>query len=117
MGDGMKTGDRVPLTKTPRHPVVIEIRGWYPIVMVVVVMILITAGNIAYTNHVDDERRQAEREALAAVQRAEREADRRWCKLMGIMNDAYNNPATPPSTPLGVEVAKAVREIYMDLGC
>ncbi len=115
MGD-VVTDDKVSLTK-PRNPVVIEIRGWYPLVIIGLVLVLITAGNIIYTNHVDAQRHKAERQALAAVQQAEREADRKWCTLMGIMNDAYNNPATPPASPLGAAVAKAVRQIYMDLGC
>jgi hypothetical protein len=108
---------RVPLSKSHRGPVVIEIRGWYPIVMLGFVMLLTTFGNIIYTNHVDSERVKAEREALAAVQQAEREADRRWCTLMGLLDNAYNNPATPPASDLGRAVAKAVHDIRVDLGC
>jgi len=109
--------DKVPLSKPPRGPIVIQIRGWYPIAMMGLVMILITAGNIIYTNHVDSERVKAEREALAAVQQAEREADRRWCTLMTLLDNAYNNPATPPVSELGRAVAKAVHDIRVDLGC
>lgn len=109
--------DKVPLRKPHRGPVVIEIRGWYPILMLGLVMLMMTFGNIIYTNHVDGQRREAEREALAAVQQAEREADRRWCSLMGVLDGAYNNPATAPTTPVGKAVAKAVHEIYTSLGC
>jgi hypothetical protein len=119
MGDVVVSDEehKVPLVKPPRGPVIIEIRGWYPIVVLGLVMILITAGNIIYTNHVDSERRAAEREALAAVQATEREADRRWCTLMTLLDGAYNNPATPPTSELGRAVAKAVRDIRVDLGC
>jgi hypothetical protein len=117
MGDGMSEPEKVPLKKAPRGPVVIEIKGWYPIVMLGFVLLLVTFGNVIYTNHVDGERRQAEREALAAVQQAEREADRRWCTLMGLLDSAYSNPSTPPTTELGRAVAKAVHDIRVDLGC
>ena len=113
----MTDNDKVPLTKPPRNPVIIEVRGWYPIVVLGFVMLTITFGNVIYTNHVDSQRREAEREALAAVQRAEREADRRWCALMIPLDEAYNNPATPPSTELGRTVARAVRDIRVGLGC
>lgn len=115
MGDTVTDEEKVSLKR--RGPVVIQVRGWYPLLMMGLVMVLLTVGNIVYTNRVDGNRARAEAEARAAVQAAERKADRRWCTLMILLDGAYNNPATQPTTSFGREMARAIHEIRLDLGC
>jgi hypothetical protein len=65
---------------------------------------LLTVAGVLYTGHVDGKREQAEREA-----------DRRWCELLGTLDDAYGS--TPPSTDLGRRVAEAVHALRVGLDC
>jgi hypothetical protein len=67
----------------------------------------------AYVNKLD-------REARAEVQKAREEAnknDRRWCQLMIELDNAYNDPATAPTTELGRRIASTVHELRLNLGC
>ncbi len=106
--------DKVSLTK---KPIIIQVHGWYPIVIICFVVMLLTIGNIFFTYTVDQKRAETEQRARDKMAAQQREADRRWCALMVPLDDAYNNPATPPSTELGRSVARAVRQIRVGLGC
>lgn len=91
-----------------RRPIEINIKGWYPIVVVVAVMVLITAGNIWWTYQVDHKRAEAE-------ERARRESDARWCNLMVTLDDAYSS--VTPATEVGRKVAKSIKDLRTDLRC
>lgn len=111
------TDEKVPLTKKPRGPIVVQVNGIYPLIVMAVVMVTITLLGILYTNYVDGKRADAEASARTAVTEAERKADQRWCSLIVLLDSAYTNPSTPPTTPLGVKVAKAIHDIRLSLNC
>lgn len=116
-GAGQAPDAKVKLGKTPRAPIVVHVHGWYPMLVMAVVLVVITAFSIIYTNNVDDRREKAEREARNAVIQAERKADQRWCSLMVLLDNAYADPNTPPTTELGKKVAAAIHEIRLSLNC
>jgi len=93
-----------------KKPIVIQVHGWYPIVVVSLVMILLTVGNIVFTFTVDDKRAEAERKARV-------EADRRWCALMVELDNAYQSGPTQPTTEIGRRVAAAISALRASLGC
>lgn len=100
-----------------RQPIVIHIKGWYPIVIMGVVMALVTFGNVLYTIHVDHKREQSEARARAEVVRAERELDRRWCQLLIPLDDSYQTNPNVQASELGRRVAAAVHDIRAETGC
>ena len=100
-----------------RGPIVIQIKGYYPILMLVLVFSVAVGLGYLYIDRVDGKRAIAEEKARTAVIEAERKADQRWCGLMILLDGAYSNPATPPTTELGVAVANAIREIKLSLNC
>lgn len=51
---------------------------------------------------------------VAAHQRAE--SDRRWCALLGDLNQAYSAPPGP-TTELGRRVAVEIRRLHDGFGC
>lgn len=77
---------------------------WQRFVMIIVSVVILLAGNVAYTTYVDRKREVAERES-----------DRRWCALLAELDDAY--AATPPQTEVGRNVAQSVHELRVSLKC
>lgn len=113
----MTEDSRVDLKRQPRRPIVIHLKGWYPLVMMGLVMILVTVGNVFYTIHVDAKRQKSEERARAAVVAAEREADRRWCKLLIPLDDSYQSNPNVQASELGRRVAAAIHDIREETGC
>lgn len=79
--------------------------------------ILVLVLGFLYINQVDAKRQQSEDEARADVVAAEREADRRWCKLLVPLDNSYQSSAAVQSTELGRRVAKAIHDIRAEIGC
>lgn len=77
---------------------------WYLLLVVCLSLVTLAGMNIGYTSYVDSQR-----------EKAEREADRRWCQLLTTLDSAYT--AAPPTTPTGVRVAEAVRTLRLTLQC
>lgn len=100
-----------------RRPIVIHIRGWYPISMMVLVMLLVSTANVFYTLHVDDKRAEADARRDRALVRAEREADQRWCKLLIPLDDSYQTDPRVQQSELGKRVAAAIHDIRAETGC
>jgi hypothetical protein len=72
--------------------------------MVLVSMLLVSLAGVTYTRYVDEKREQAEREA-----------DRRWCTLLVLLDG--NNRRNPPATETGREYARIIHGLRMSLGC
>lgn len=114
--------EKVKLTKPPPR-VVVQVHGWYPIVMLVMVFVLISVLNVLWTNHVNNERQKEDRRAAAAQaevnQRAEaaaRAASREQsCRLIVAFDDLYRE--TPPTSPAGVKVAELWADYRRQMAC
>lgn len=98
-------------------PIVIQIKGYYPILILAMVFTVTMGLGYFYTNRVDGKRAEAEEKARKAVVEAERKADQRWCGLIKLLDNAYSNPDTPPTTALGQAVADAIHDIRVSLNC
>jgi hypothetical protein len=53
--------------------------------------------------------------AIDREQQAREIADKRWCTIIVTLDDAYEE--TPPQTPAGQNVARAIKGLRGDLGC
>lgn len=104
------TDGKVSLEKAPR--VVVQVHGWYPLVVLVLVFVMVTVLNVLYTNHVDQRRQEADRRAAAAAQIAAREQN---CRLIVAFDDLYKE--TQPTSPAGVKVAELWAEYRVALNC
>lgn len=72
--------------------------------MVLVAMLTVTLAGVGYTRYVDGKR-----------DLYEREADRRWCTLLVLLD--VNNQARPPATDTGREYARIIHGLRVSLGC
>lgn len=88
---------------------------WRVFLAVVVSTLAVGVAGVAYTNWAVGEQRKAERAAAAELRAAEREADRRWCRLLTTLDDAYQ--AAPPQSDTGRRLAADVHALRADLGC
>jgi len=79
--------------------------GWERFVYVVSLVAVVVAG-VIYINYVDDKRDMAERES-----------DRRWCSIVGTIEQAYNDPASPPQSEIGRQLAADFHDLYAGLDC
>lgn len=70
---------------------------WYALLAVLLSVLAISLATLAYTAHV------------------RREADRRWCGLIGALDDAYS--ATPPQSELGRQVAAELARLRQQFDC
>ncbi len=91
---------KVSLEKAPPK-VVVQVHGWYPIVVLVLVFVVVSGMNILYTNYVDEQRRKDDRNAALAAAEANRV---QTCQLVVAFDELYKE--TPPTTPAGENVAK-----------
>lgn len=92
-------------------------RAWWSLVVVLVTAVLITVGNVAYTNHVQ---RQAEKRHAAQEQREERaqeESRRQNLRVVCAWLALRVNPEPPPSTARGREQLLADQRLYDQFGC
>lgn len=77
---------------------------WYPLLVVFAVQtiaLMLVVGFMIRLNH-------------KAVEEAN-ENDRKWCTLLVQMDDAYR--LSPPTTPAGQNIAAAIHQRRVDLGC
>lgn len=74
---------------------------WYIVVVSVVVFVLSIAG-VLYTRHVDSQR-----------ERAEREADRRWCELF----DFIRHQTVSSNNPQAARYMELIEDLYQKNGC
>lgn len=106
--------------RTGRHKVnlrrqLVTITIWRAMVVLCSSMVVLVIAGIGYTSYVDGQREQSEREARSELARQEREMDRRWCAVLVPLNRAYT--ATPPTTPIGQQVAKAFAALVVEFDC
>jgi hypothetical protein len=71
------------------------VRAVWSLVMVLVMAVLVAGGGIAYTRHV------------------QQQADRRWCDLLGTLDQ----PRVPPTTARGRAVQDQIHRLHGQLGC
>lgn len=95
-----KEPPKVSLEKAPAK-VVVQVHGWYPIVLLVLVFVAISGLNVLFTLHINNERQEADRRAAIAAAEAARQQN---CRLIVAFDDLYRE--TPPSTPAGQNVAR-----------
>ncbi len=92
--------EKVNLAK-PAPRVVVQVHGWYPIVMLVFVFVCVSGLNIFYTNYVNERREDAQ---VAADRRAAEINRAQTCRLVVAFDELYKE--TPPTTPAGENVAR-----------
>jgi hypothetical protein len=73
------------------------IRFGYAVVVAFIACVSIAGSSVAYANYV------------------QRESDRKWCKLVTTLDDAYRGQ--PPTTAAGKNVAESIAQLRRDLGC
>lgn len=100
-----------------RKQIEITIKGWYPISIIIIVLMLLTGGNIAYTIHLNSKQRASEEKARAVAAAREREIDQRWCKLLIPLDEAYQSDPRVQSSDLGRKVAAAIHQIRLETDC
>ena len=103
--------DKVDLRKPPAR-VVVQVHGWYPLVALAIVFVMVSGLNILYTNYVNNERQEAERKAEAAARAAARVQS---CQLVVAFDELYKE--TPPTTPAGQNVAALWAEYRRQMAC
>jgi hypothetical protein len=69
----------------------------YALCAVVVSIIGVGLGVILYANYIDSE------------------SNRRWCGVVTTLDDAYSQ--NRPTTPIGQELARELRNLRVDFGC
>lgn len=109
-GDSDASKRKVNLRRQP-----LTVTRWRALLVICASLVTVAIIGIAYTGYVDSQRAQAERRARAELEQQEREADRRWCLLLTTLNRAYSS--TPPQSEIGRQVAGAVLNLTLELGC
>jgi len=82
----------------------------YTVLMIMASMLVVAATSIVYSNHVgqvSDER----------AMMAQRDSDRRWCGLLTIMDNAYNQSSQAPQTAIGKAIAEGIHELKVAFSC
>jgi hypothetical protein len=102
--------EKVSLARTPR--VVVQVQGWYPVLILVLVFVVASGLNVLYTNYVDNQRQKAEARARIERQEASRA---QTCQLVVAFDELYKE--TPPESPAGQNVAKLWAEYRRALRC
>lgn len=77
---------------------------WIVLVSIVLSVMGLAVAGVLYTSYVDGQR-----------EKAEREADQRWCELLNTLDQAYGSAV--PATDLGRRVADAVHNLRVGLDC
>lgn len=77
---------------------------WITLTSIALSVLALAIAGVAYTSYVDGQR-----------EKSEREADQRWCTLLGTLDEAYST--VPPTTELGRRVALAIHTLRRDLKC
>lgn len=81
------------------------VRLWYALLVSFIACVATAIGSVYYTSRV---RQQSEkRSEMARI-----ESDRRWCKLLGDLDGAYNQP--PPKTDTGKSVAAEIHRLHSE---
>ena len=111
MNDDEAEQPKVNLAKPPAR-VVVQVHGWYPIVMLVLVFVLISGLNIWYTTHVNNERHKADVKAAETARAASRI---QTCQLVVAFDELYKE--TPPTSPAGIKVAELWAGYRRQLNC
>jgi hypothetical protein len=101
----------VNLRKPPAR-IVVQVHGWYPILALVLVFVVVSGLNILYTNYVNHQRQEADQRAAAAARAASRAGT---CQLVVAFDELYKE--TPPATPAGQNVARLWAEYRRALAC
>lgn len=72
-------------------------RAWQTLVVTLLFTILAAAASMAY------------------AARTAAESERKWCGVVGTLDDAYKQ--TPPQTPAGQKIARDIAQLRLDFGC
>lgn len=92
-------------------------RAWWSLAIVLLVAVLITSGNIIYTNHVQRQAEQRHAEQEAREQQAQQEARRQGLRAVCAWLELRVAPEPPPSTARGREQLEADQRLYEQFGC
>lgn len=92
-------------------------RAWWSLVMVLVVAVLVGLGNIAYTNHVQQQATRRQAEQKASDERAKEAARQQTLRIVCAWMEPQVDPDPPPSTPRGRKQLAANQEFYEFLHC
>ncbi len=101
----------VNLTKPPAR-IVVQVHGWYPIVVLVLVFVVASGLNVLFTLKVNSDRQEADRKAAAVAEAAAREQS---CRLIVAFDDLYKE--TPPGSPAGIKVAELWADYRRQMAC
>ena len=82
----------------------LSVPAWWTLAISVLLLIILGIGGVLYTNY-----------AIKKQNVAERESDRRWCQLLGTLDDAYR--AAPPQSETGRRLAADIHNLRQELGC
>lgn len=82
----------------------------YVLLLALVASALAAGAAMVYANRVA-------RAAEARANAESAESDRRWCTVLGRLTGTYNDPASPPQTELGRQIAEDFRVLLASLGC
>lgn len=93
----------------------LTVTRWWALLVICSSLVAVTLSGILYTGYVDGQRERAERQARAQLEQQEREADRRWCRLLQLFNSIY--AASPPQTGNGAAIAREMLILTRELGC
>lgn len=88
---------------------------WQRLLAIVLALLLLAGLNLGYTAYSDQRREDQVRRLDREREQAEREADRRWCDLLGTLDRAYT--VDRPATELGRQVAVAIHTVLGSLNC
>jgi hypothetical protein len=89
----------------------------YVIVSCIVSLFVAVALSIGYSAQAVHSTEAANAKAIAVAQQANRHSLQQICGIIVILDDAYHNPATPPTSSLGKKLADAMHTYREFLGC
>lgn len=92
-------------------------RAWWSLAIVLVVAVLITSGNVIYTNHVQRQADRRHAEQQAQEERAQQEARRQGLRAVCAWLELRVEPEPPPSTARGRGQLLADQRLYEQFGC
>ena len=89
--------------------------GWYSWIVVVLVPIMASIGVLVISLEVNDRSIERERQARLTAERERQASDRAFCGIVVLLDDSYRR--SPPSTPAGRDLARAVNEARYGYRC
>ena len=82
--------------------------SWYSWVVVILVPIMASLAVLVVSLKVNERSLQRERQARETLAQAQEDSRQALCRMLVLLDDSYRRQ--PPTTPAGVELARAVSE-------